>query len=127
MSVESDENPRQFTIPEDDVEWRSFPDGIETPGEAKDLLAVDGGPRALLVKIGPNGVVPRHYHTENQWQIFLEGDCEFEGEHVEPMTVHYADANAQYGPIVAGDDGVVFLTLRENHPAGYHPVEEGLE
>jgi hypothetical protein len=85
------------------------------------LIDKDDGPVALIAKHEPGSVIERHYHTESQWQIILEGSCTIEGEQLEPYAVHYTEAGTEYGPIVAGEEGLTFMTLRER-PAGYHPA-----
>lgn len=87
----------------------------------KTLISVDGGPQATITRAKPGTTIPRHFHTQDQWQIFLEGSGTMEGEDLEPFTVHYTKAETAYGPIEAGEDGLTFMTLREA-PAGYHPV-----
>ena len=55
--------------------------------------------------------------------MILEGSCTFEDKEVEPYTVVHTKKNTPYGPIRAGDDGLLFLDLRET-PAEHFPVEE---
>jgi len=123
---------RQFTIPNREVEeWielsvemvDDWDESHEIPGRFGRLVDEDGGPYAVWVELNPRTVLEEHYHTENQWQIFIEGSCTMHGEELTPTTVHYADKGTPYGPIAAGDDGVTFLTLREKAPTGYHPVD----
>lgn len=109
----------QHTADEQGEEWQEFSDEVSL----KWILDVDEGPNAHLVRIKPGTVLEPHYHTENQWQIILEGSCTIEGEEVEPIGVHFTEARTTYGPIVAGEDGLTFMTLREK-PAGYHPVDQ---
>lgn len=114
----TEEDGVQYTASEVGMEWK---ESLHDHG-MKWLLDVDEGPNAHLVKVGPNKELQRHYHTENQWQVFLEGSCTLEGEEIEPIAVHFTEAGTEYGPIITGDEGLTFLTLREK-PAGYHPVD----
>ncbi len=108
----------QYFGAESELEWEAFDDEVEL----KWLVDVEDGPDAHMVRLKPGSEIEPHSHTQNQWQIFLEGSGTFDGEELDPVAAHYTEANTVYGPIVAGDDGLVFLTLREK-PAGYHPAE----
>jgi hypothetical protein len=121
---------RQFTIPNREVEeWIELPvdlvndwnETYEVPGRFGRLLNEDGGPYAVWVELNPGTILEEHYHTENQWQVFIKGGCTMHGEKLTPITVHYADKKVSYGPIAAGEEGTTFLTLREEAPTGYHP------
>jgi hypothetical protein len=128
----------QYTVPEKDIdEWIDVPESTvkkwdesyEVPGRAGKLLDEDGGPYAVLVELNPGTVLEEHFHTENQWQVIVEGSARMHGEKLTPFTVHYTEKETAYGPIEAGGDGLTFLTLREEAPTGYHPAnrEEAFE
>jgi hypothetical protein len=53
-----------------------------------------------------------HFHTQNQFQVFIEGSGSFGRHQISPYIVHYAGAFTGYGPIVAGSEGLEYLTLR---------------
>lgn len=111
---------RQITASVEDAdEWREL--SVDADGRTAVLVDVDEGPNARIVKLEPRQELEAHFHTQNQWQIIVEGDGRIGDEAVQAVAVHYTEKNTPYGPIVAGDDGLTFLTLREK-PTGYHPV-----
>ncbi len=75
-------------------------------------------PGAFLIEQHPGSVIPAHFHRENQFQIFVDGSGRIGGHDVSAVTVHYAGACTGYGPIVAGENGLVYLTLRAAHDVG---------
>jgi hypothetical protein len=48
----------------------------------------------------------------DQFQVFPGGNGRLGAHEVTPVLVHYADAYMTYGPIVAGSQGVQYLTVR---------------
>lgn len=116
-----DKNIKEWIdVPEETVE--KWDDSNNVPGRAGKLLDEDGGPYAVLVELNPGTVLEKHFHTENQWQVIVEGSAKMHGEELTPYTVHYTEKETAYGPIEAGESGVTFLTLREEAPTGYHPA-----
>ncbi|HYF52676.1 MAG TPA: hypothetical protein VEA41_00265 [Salinarimonas sp.] len=69
-------------------------------------------PTAFLVEQGPRSVLPTHFHRENEYQVVVQGGGKFGAHPVHAVTVHYAGAYTGYGPIVAGDDGLMYFTIR---------------
>jgi hypothetical protein len=59
-----------------------------------------------------------HFHIVDQFQIFIAGGGTIGRASANPVTVHYADHHTGYGPIVAGPDGLSYLTLRSRTDAG---------
>lgn len=117
--------PYQVTASTSEVledEWRSLTSD-DAEGRTVKFMGDEEGPNARVVELEPNAVIQAHYHTQNQWQIVVEGNGRIGDEEIEPYGVHFTEENTTYGPIVAGEDGLTFLTLREE-PAGYHPVDE---
>lgn len=76
------------------------------------------GPQAFLVEQSPGSVVRPHFHLQNQFQLFLTGDGTFGRKQVGAVQVHYANRHTGYGPIIAGDNGLSYLTLRETRDEG---------
>lgn len=71
-------------------------------------------PQCYLVEQFPGGVNPTHFHVQNQFQLFTRGEGTI-GRSPKPLqafTVHYAGAYTGYGPIVAGPEGVDYITMR---------------
>lgn len=84
-------------------------------------------PQAFLVEQDPGWTLPVHFHQEHQFQVFVRGGG-FLGRHaIEPLAVHYASPQAGYGPLVAGAQGVAYLTLRAVGDVGawYLPQQRG--
>ena len=75
-------------------------------------------PQSYLIKQLPNITNPLHFHTQNQFQVFIEGSGSFGRHEVLPYVVHYAGAYTGYGPIIAGDQGLHYLTLRSSRDLG---------
>jgi hypothetical protein len=77
-----------------------------------------GQPMAFLVEQAGGHTVDAHYHEAAQFQLFVGGSCHV-GTHVlDGVTVHYAAPHSPYGPIVAGPQGVQYLTLRHDWDRG---------
>ncbi|MFM7568938.1 MAG: hypothetical protein ACKO8O_09580 [Betaproteobacteria bacterium] len=71
-------------------------------------------PQCYLVEQFPDTVNPTHFHVQNQFQLFTRGAGTI-GRNPKALgayTVHYAGAYTGYGPIVAGPEGVDYITMR---------------
>lgn len=71
-------------------------------------------PQCYLVEQFPDSVNPTHFHVQNQFQLFTRGQGTI-GRSPKPLgayVIHYAGAYTGYGPIVAGPDGVDYITMR---------------
>jgi hypothetical protein len=82
------------------------------------------GPQAFLVTVPPDGVVPPHFHTVNQFQVFFGvPGATYKGHPLADCVVHYADAYSTYGPYRAAAQQVEFFTLRPTFTSyvGYMP------
>jgi hypothetical protein len=75
-------------------------------------------PQSYLIKQLPNITNPLHFHAQNQFQVFIEGSGSFGRHEVNPYVVHYAGAYTGYGPIIAGEQGLDYLTLRGSRDLG---------
>ena len=69
-------------------------------------------PQAFLVAYAPGRVLRTHFHDVDEFQIVVAGHGTFGSHAIAPFTVHFARAFTPYGPIVAGAQGLSFLTLR---------------
>jgi hypothetical protein len=95
--------------------WRFFTATPETPDQ----------PVAFLVEKKARGTVPPHFHEVPQFQVIAEGHGRLGKQAVQPFTVHYTNAYTGYGPICAAEDGIAFLTLRnqfDSAGARYFPA-----
>ena len=75
-------------------------------------------PMAHLVFQSPDSTVHAHYHQADQFQVFVAGSGRIGAHPVQPLTVHFAAAHSPYGPLVAGNDGLQYLTLRRSWDPG---------
>jgi len=69
-------------------------------------------PQGFLVQQPPGSVTPPHFHEVNQFQVFVGGGGRMGKRPAGPVTVQYANSHTPYGPIVAGEDGMTYFTLR---------------
>jgi rubredoxin len=69
-------------------------------------------PQAFMVQYAPARVLRTHFHDVDEFQIVVAGRGTFGRHAIAPFTVHFARAFTPYGPIVAGAEGLSFLTLR---------------
>lgn len=76
------------------------------------------GPMAYLVDQSPGATVDPHYHQVRQFQLFVGGSGRLGTHALEGLVVHYAGAHSPYGPIVAGPQGVQYVTLRPGWDPG---------
>lgn len=72
-----------------------------------------GIPQLLLVEqpVPGSSVLP-HYHSTDQFQVFLDGSGKLGRHEVNPVSIHYTNRYTGYGPIVAGPSGVSYYVLR---------------
>jgi hypothetical protein len=72
-----------------------------------------GIPQLLLVEqpVPGSSVLP-HYHSTDQFQVFLDGSAKLGRHEVTPVSIHYTNRYTGYGPIVAGPSGVSYYVLR---------------
>lgn len=75
-----------------------------------------GVPQLLLVEQPvPGSTVLSHYHSQDQFQVFLDGTGKLGRHAVGPFTLHYTSRYTGYGPIVAGDEGLSYYVLRPSY------------
>jgi len=88
----------------------------------------NGLPQGFLVHQPPNAVTPAHFHEPNQFQVFVGGAGRMGAHPARPLTVQYANGHTPYGPIVAGEEGVKYFTLRQRWDPGakYLPASKDL-
>jgi len=75
-------------------------------------------PTAFLIEQPPHASLHTHWHGENQFQVFVQGSGSIGKDTLGPYTVHYAGAYTGYGPILAGDNGLSYFTLRAVYELG---------
>lgn len=69
-------------------------------------------PTVFLVEQVPGARLVTHFHGQNQFQVFVAGSGTIGPHALGPVTVHYAGAYTGYGPIVAGEQGLSYFTIR---------------
>ncbi|RCW68605.1 hypothetical protein [Pseudorhodoferax soli] len=79
-------------------------------------------PTISLIEQPPRSVLAAHFHRNNQFQLFVGGGGFIGRTPIEPVTIHYAGAYTGYGPLVAGDEGIRYFTIRPVCEAGAHAV-----
>lgn len=116
-------NGREYTI--DEYVGSAPKKGTYVAGnEAND----DGRPQGFLVHQPPNAITPAHFHEPNQFQVFVAGKGRMGAAPAAALTVQYANGHTPYGPIVAGEEGVQYFTLRQRWDPGakYLPASRDL-
>ena len=108
----------RFTLPDGTVRVNTWYAGRLTN-------AVEKGAQAFSVGMEtPHTVLRAHFHDVAQFQVFVAGSGHLGKQPIEPMTVFYTDPFTSYGPIVAGEQGITFFTLRADHDAGVRWMPE---
>ena len=75
-------------------------------------------PQGFLVTQPPGSVTPPHFHETNQFQVFVHGSGRLGKRSADPLSVQFAGGHTPYGPIVAGDRGIKYFTLRQRWDPG---------
>ncbi len=94
-------------------------------GEKPDLTQVS--PIAYLVEQGPRHELRAHFHEADQFQIFVNGNGRIGGHGATPGMGHFVGPFSGYGPIVGGEEGVAYMTLRNAWDPGAQFLPESLE
>lgn len=75
-------------------------------------------PTVFLYEQPGDTTLSAHFHHNNQFQIFVEGEGRIGARTLMPVVVHYAGAYTGYGPLLAGPQGLKYFTLRTVHESG---------
>jgi hypothetical protein len=75
-------------------------------------------PQAFRVDMNAGMVLDTHLHVVDQFQVFIAGSGKIGRDKADMVMVHYADHHTAYGPLVAGAQGMSYLTLRSLTDAG---------
>jgi len=81
-------------------------------------------PMAFLVEQDPGCVAPPHFHQADQFQVVVAGEGRLGTHDIAPVAVHFAGAWSPYGPLVAGDAGLHYFTLRNGWDPGARYMTE---
>jgi hypothetical protein len=102
-----------------DYEITDYLGGHGYTGDVADASA----PQAYIVHLRtPGGVIEPHYHDVDQFQVVVRGDGRIGRHELRVGSVHYVDHHTTYGPIVAGDGGIAYFTLRPSIAAGRYDM-----
>ena len=85
-------------------------------------------PHVILAEYVPGRVTPPHYHEIKQFQFFLAGSGTLGKHPLRPGTIHWTNAYTIYGPLVAGEEGLTYIVLRQEPDpiVRYMPKSESL-
>jgi hypothetical protein len=75
-------------------------------------------PIAYLVEQGPHTQLRAHFHEADQFQVFVHGAGRIGAHAAAPGLGHFVGPFSGYGPIVAGDAGLAYMTLRNAFDPG---------
>jgi hypothetical protein len=82
-------------------------------------------PQAFLVHLeDPGSVLKTHMHDVDQFQVAALGGGRMGAKRWNAVSIHYADAFTLYGPIIRGESGLSFHTLRMAHGGGNWSMPE---
>jgi hypothetical protein len=81
-------------------------------------------PMAFLVEKDAGAVVKPHFHRADQYQVVVAGGGHLGRHALDGVEVHYTDAYSAYGPIVAAEHGIAWLTLRNAWDPGARYMSE---
>ncbi|MGO7868269.1 hypothetical protein AB9E15_03350 [Rhizobium leguminosarum] len=85
-------------------------------GKNSDIAAPD--PQAFRLDLNAHQKLDSHFHIVDQFQVFIAGSGTIGRDEVRLVTVHYADHHTGYGPLIASEQGLSYLTLRNKTDAG---------
>ena len=78
----------------------------------------DDAPQAYMSESTPGRVIGTHFHEVDQFQVVVHGSGTLGRHRLVPYGVHFARAYTPYGPLVSGDNGLGFITLRVHKDVG---------
>ena len=85
----------------------------------RDEPGVERGLDAFIVEYpAAKSVIRPHFHAVDQFQVVIAGGGRLGKHPLDPISVHYTDGYTPYGPIVAADEGISFMTLRATPDRG---------
>lgn len=84
-------------------------------------------PTIFMAEQPPNCTLEPHFHTRNQFQLFVAGQGSIGPQELRPVTIHYAGAHTGYGPLVSGSEGLKYFTIRAQFETGFVPIEQARE
>jgi len=70
------------------------------------------GPQAVMTEMAAHEEALAHFHGVTQFQIFPAGSGKMGRNDIQALTVQFKDHHTAYGPIIAGPQGLSFVSLR---------------
>ena len=74
-------------------------------------------PMAYRVEEDAHSVLNAHFHKADQFQIFTKGSGKLGSHPIKSLCIQFTGGGSAYGPIIAGDDGLDYFTLRNTYTA----------
>lgn len=87
-------------------------DFIAAPADRPEL------PQAFLIESTPGHHLRTHFHEVDQFQVVVGGNGTLAKHVVAPPGVHFARRFTPYGPLINGEGGIQFFTLRARRDPG---------
>lgn len=81
-------------------------------------------PNGFLVEQPAGTTLRSHFHTNSQWQVFVGGSGTMGRKPVQGFVAQYVAPHTAYGPIIAGEHGLWYMTLRPTAPSGARYLPE---
>jgi rubredoxin len=88
---------------------------------------VKHGPMAFLAEGSPGRVIKPHFHDVDQFQVIVSGGGALGKHGLKIHAVHFSRAHTPYGPLVASQEGLGFLTLRAHWDPGAQYLPDSRE
>ncbi len=82
-------------------------------------------PQAFSIEQSPGSTSLPHFHDEDQFQVIPQGAGTLGRHAVGAISIHYTNRQTAYGPIVAGEQGLTYFTLRQIATKGIWYLGEG--
>lgn len=80
--------------------------------------------QAYRIDMSAHMKLDAHLHIVDQFQVFMAGSGKIGRDRADMISVHYADHHTAYGPLIAGAQGMSYLTLRPKTDAGMVMVND---
>lgn len=84
----------------------------------------ESAPAALIFTTPPGGVIPRHAHKCERFEIILEGNLHVDDTVLGPGDVMVARSGEAYGPHIAGPQGCRTLEIFSTLAGAHHQILE---
>lgn len=82
-------------------------------------------PQAFSIEQTPGSTSLPHFHDEDQFQVIPAGAGTLGRHAVAGISIHYTNRQTGYGPIVAGENGLTYFTLRQIATKGIWYLGDG--